>query len=74
MSKPFNGHRNWACWNVSLWINNEEPLYRLAQHHVARSRTLDEAAQALMADLPEATPDGARYSRTAVRQALRDFR
>lgn len=74
MTKTFNGHRNWNTWNVSLWLANDEPLYRLAQFHVSRARTLDEAARALMLDLPEATPDGAPYSFTTVRLALRDFR
>lgn len=31
MTKEYNGHRSWNAWNVSLWINNTEPQYRLAQ-------------------------------------------
>ena len=26
----YNGHKNWNHWNVSLWINNDEGLYRMA--------------------------------------------
>ena len=27
----YNGHKNWNHWKVSLWINNDECLYELAQ-------------------------------------------
>ena len=66
----YNGHKNHAHWNVSLWIGNDEGLYRLALHHIRRSRNKDEAARRLLADLPEQTPDGVRYSLSAVRAAL----
>ena len=40
-AKPYNGHRSWNAWNVSLWINNDECLYRRAvelakRHGIAR--------------------------------------
>ena len=43
MSK-FNGHKNWNHWNVSLWINNEEPLYRMAQYCVRMGSNRAQAA------------------------------
>lgn len=66
----YNGHKNWNHWNVSLWINNDEGLYRAAVDAVRRHRTKTEAAAELLRDLPAKTPDGAPYSLTTVRAAL----
>lgn len=64
--------KGYAAWNVSLWINNDEGLYLTAKDCVRHTRTLDEAAK-MMAQLleGESTPDGTRYSVTAIRQAMR---
>lgn len=66
----YNGHKNWTHWNVSLWISNDEGIYRRAMHHVKTSPTKDIAAMRLMAELPTKTPDGARYGKSAIRAAL----
>lgn len=73
-SKPYNGHESYNAWNVSLWINNDEGLYRLAQECVNQTNTLDEAARALLSCLPERTPDGVRFTFHTVRLALRHFK
>jgi hypothetical protein len=78
-NKPFNGHKNWNHWNVSLWINNDEGLYRTAQFFLKNFNPSKDArgaaAQAMMDDLRRdgitETPDGAPYSVTTIRAAMR---
>ena len=68
----YNGHRSWNAWNVSLWINNDEGLYRLAQNCVRGTKTLGAAARLMLRDLQgQHTPDGAVYNYTCIREALR---
>lgn len=73
--KPFNGHRSWNAWNVSLWINNEERLYRAAMSFVRAAKNKDVAARAFLHELishgERTTPDGGRYNATAIRLAMR---
>ncbi len=66
----YNGHRSKAAWNVSIWINNEEPLYRLALDFV-KKHGKNKAAEMLLERLPDETPDGYRYTKTSIREALR---
>lgn len=70
----YNGHKSWAYWNVALWIANDEGLYNTARSAIRRSRTKDKAAQSIVDTLRECgitkTPDGANYSKSAVRAAI----
>ena len=70
----YNGHKNWNHWNVSLWINNDEGLYRMALAAIGRQRgkrdARNRAAEDLLAQLPDKTPDGAPYSVSAIRAAM----
>ncbi len=72
----YNGHKNWNHWNVSLWINNDEGLYRLAQECIAQnmSRVHSRRAKAVEDFLAlvgtEKTPDGAPFSKSSVRAAM----
>ena len=66
----YNGHRSWNAWNVSLWIGNDEGLYNLALDCIKRSKTKNHAARMMLIDLPDETPDGAKYNFTCVREAL----
>lgn len=72
----YNGHKNWNHWNVSLWINNDEGLYRLAVECIRRnqSRVHSNRAKAVEDFIASVgaskTPDGAPYSKSAVRAAM----
>jgi hypothetical protein len=70
----YHGHKNWAHWNVALWLFNDEGLYNLVRDHVRRSPTKDRAARRIVDDLADCglsnTPDGAAYSIAAVRAAI----
>jgi hypothetical protein len=65
----YQGHKNWTQWNVSLWINNEEPLYREAEDLCKRYGRRG-GARRMLQELPKKTPDGAAYSFAAVYAAM----
>ena len=71
----YNGHKNWNHWNVSLWINNDEDLYNMAREAINRHRGKRDArgaaAYSMLALLPIHTPDGAPYSVSSIRAAMR---
>jgi hypothetical protein len=72
MVKPYNGHHCWNCWNVALWIGNDEGLYRAALE-CKRHPENGSAARRFISEIvgeDSKTPDGARYTFTAVRSAL----
>jgi hypothetical protein len=68
----FNGHHCWNCWNVALWIGNDEPLYRHAIHCRRITTRASDAARYFIGWIGEdtRTPDGARYTHKAVKAAL----
>lgn len=70
----YNGHKNWNHWNVSLWINNDEGLYRAARYCVRMASNRREAAENMLRELEKMglskTPDGAPYSATSIRAAM----
>lgn len=75
----YQGHKNWNHWNVSLWINNDEALYNSAKYYVYDSKQsragMDSAAEKMLESLHGAgvtrTPDGAPYSVTTIRAAMK---
>ncbi|CAA7332804.1 Hypothetical protein MEKHABCG_00247 [Escherichia phage vB_EcoM_UP17] len=73
-SKMYNGHKNKTHWNVSLWINNDESLYRTAKEFISYNSNRNDAACDMMLFLEQIgqdkTPDGFKYSKTAIRAAM----
>jgi hypothetical protein len=68
----YNGHKNWNHWNVSLWINNDEGLYRLATYCIQETDNRKNAALRFLRHVgSEKTPDGAPYSVSSVAAAMR---
>lgn len=71
----FNGHKNWNHWNVSLWLNNDEWLYGLARQFAKRGPTRAVSAKRMLETLHDfnqtKTPDGAPYSVTTIKAAMR---
>jgi hypothetical protein len=76
----YQGHKNWNHWNVSLWLNNDEALYRSMLSWIkAAGRSKQRAAKAFHYALTSSeygnpithTPDGAPYSVSAIRAAMR---
>jgi hypothetical protein len=69
----YNGHRSWNAWNVSLWLNNDEGLYRRAVE-LASAHGISKGARLMFRELEgERTPDGGVYNLTTVREAMRDI-
>ena len=76
----YNGHKSKGHWNVSLWIANDEPLYRFAMACIeggkaknARRWLVIAAHRFLAVYGGEKTPDGFQYTQERVRAALKDL-
>ena len=73
----FNGHKNWNHWNVSLWLTNDEPLFREMIHFLGYAPNKDSAARMMIDSLKSNgathTRDGAPFSYTTIRAAMRGY-
>ena len=73
MAKEYNGYPSWNAWNVSLWINNDEDLYRLA-YNVVNDMGYKDGYEFLCEWWSnKVTPDGAKFSKRAIKLAIRDI-
>jgi len=70
---PYQGHRSWNAWNVSLYINNEEPLYRRALALKILRHDASGSGYAVLACQIERTPDGGQYNRLTIYEAIKDI-
>lgn len=79
MIGEYNGHKTKGHWNVSLWINNDERLYRIARECIITAKRdkpfcwLTTACIRFCASVEAKTPDGFGYGRERVRAALSDL-
>lgn len=74
--KTYNGHRSWNAWNVSLWMGNDESMYRFAMECIENAgRNAGKAARHFIAAIGHGTktPDGAIYNHLSVKLALEGF-
>lgn len=47
-NEGFNGWSNWATWNVALWFDNNESLYRRKEHIIKfHNEDADDLASAI---------------------------
>lgn len=74
-TKSYNGYKNYAQWNQSLWINNDEGLYSMARDHVTNcSGGKAKAAQNILDELVIThTPDGVKWSKAGILAAIKDI-
>lgn len=72
--KTFNGHKDYEHWNVSVWITNDEYLYRLALASIEEHPgTIAGAVADFRAQAPARTPDGVRFTKDRVTAVFKDL-
>ena len=54
----FNGWKNYETWNVALWLQNDYPLYQMAQQWAEHGY---KSLSHQLIELGPETPDGVRW-------------
>lgn len=58
MADGYNGWKNWETWQINLWIDNEEPLYRDKVRFLRSGRLEESDVRAYCESVfPDGTPD-----------------
>jgi len=58
MADGYNGWTNYETWNINLWIDNEEPLYRDKMRFIRSTALTAKRVEAYCREVyPEGTPD-----------------
>jgi hypothetical protein len=69
-SATYNGWKNYASWNVALWINGNEEIYNLA----GQCQSYDEFVQRLRKLSVVETPDGIAFNDSSLdKEALNEL-
>jgi hypothetical protein len=55
MQMSYNGWKNWETWNVALWCDNEESIYRDRMQQ--KPSTAEECEAFVKEYFPKGTPD-----------------
>lgn len=66
----YNGWKNWETWNVALWCDNEEGIYRARME--CKPKDADEVEAFVKEYFPSGTPDmtGENTNAYAAREAV----
>ena len=61
MTETYNGWTNYETWNVALWIQNDEGLYKWAKEYRHLNTPYESFYLTLMECDIMATPDGVKW-------------
>ena len=70
MTQEYNGHPSKGHYNVALWLNNDESLYRLCQLYLTRFGRREAARRIAKLWKGARTPDGFLFTYSRVYHAL----